>query len=147
MLNIDPIDTNDRDCRFKMADVEITDEETYDEPIIVRTHLGDKLREGCVVLCYDRRVSCLPDAVDNVFKKRNLPDVIVVGRAHDKKRSYKVRELAPHNSDDEAEFQGFMTDLAEDSELRQDVTIYKGDTEEVVTESDLVAAAAEDDEE
>ena len=147
VLTIDPIETNDRDCRFHMADVELTDEETYDEHIVVRTHLGDKIREGCVVLCYDRRTSCLPDAVDNVFKKRNLPDVIIVGRAHDKKRPYKVKELAPHNSDDEDEFQGFIDDLAEDSELRQDVTIYKEGTNEVATEGEILAAAAAEDDE
>ena len=144
VLNIDPIDTNDRDCRFKMADVEITDEETYDDHIVVRTHLGDKLHEGNVVLCYDRRVSCLPDAADNVFKKRDLPDVIIAGRATEKKRKFKVAELAPHNSDDEDEFHAFVDELVDDSDLRQDVVIYKDGTSEIAPEADIISSIEED---
>lgn len=145
ILSMEKVDVTDRDCRFEMADVELTDEETYEDRIIVRTHLGAKLREGFTVVCYDRRITSIPDSVDAVFKKRNIPEIIVVGRAPpEKKLKMKVKELAPHNSDDDDQFNAFMEDLADDSELRQDVAIFREGTDEKMPEEEIVAAAEEE---
>jgi nonsense-mediated mRNA decay protein 3 len=143
VLNIEHIDLGDRDCRFKMADVEITDEETYDDRIVVRTHLGDKLHEGNVLLCYDRRVSCLPETVDEIFKKRDVPDIIIVGRVTEKKRKFTVKELVPINAGDEDEFKAFIEELVDDPELRNDVVLYKDGTDEIATEEDILKAVEE----
>ncbi|EAY21156.1 NMD3 family protein [Trichomonas vaginalis G3] len=141
VLNVEHIDTNDRDCRFDMADVEITDEETYEDRFIVRTHLGGKLREGFVVLCYDRRITNIPDTVAAVFKKKKIPEIIIAGRAPpEKKPKMKVKELTPHLSDDDEQFNAFMEDLVDDSEMRQDVNIYKEGTEEKMPEEEIEAA-------
>ena len=130
VVSIDPV--GGQTGRFQLADVEITDEDTYEERILVRSHLGGILREGEPCLGYDIRASALPDEVEAVFKKRELPDVILVGRARtntkkNKKRHWHVKELAPRDESEQEEFNEFLSDLEDDAELRKDIDIYKNE--------------------
>ena len=113
--------------RYQLADVELTDED-YDEHIMVRTHLGDQLYIGEPCLAYDTRAIVLRDDIVDVFKKFDISPIIIVGRTHNKKkgvRKWQLKELAPHKSSDDEEFEEFMNDLEDDPELRQDVDIYE----------------------
>ena len=145
VVSIDPVNTKDRECQFQMVDVEIVDEEYYDEHLIVRSHLGAKLREGCVVLCYDRRGCALNESVEQTFKKKKLPDVIIACRANtNKKKKFRVKEITPHCQEHDDEFNGFMEDLQDDKELRQDVPVYKDGTDEIATEKEIEEANKEE---
>jgi nonsense-mediated mRNA decay protein 3 len=113
--------------RYQLADVELTDE-NYDERFMVRTHLGDQLYIGEPCLAYDTRSLVLPDNVMAVITKYDISPIIIVGRTHTKKsgvRKWHVKELAPHKSSDDDDFNNFMEDLEDDPELRQDVDIYE----------------------
>jgi nonsense-mediated mRNA decay protein 3 len=131
VITIDPI--GPKSGRFQLADVELADEETYAERVLVRSHLGAHLKEGDVCLAYDVRASVLPDDAQLVFAKQNLPEVVVAGRApptderKQRKRVWHVKELAPRGSDEEKEFDEFLDDIENDPELRQDIEIYKNE--------------------
>lgn len=131
VLSIDVIDGN-------YADVELTDEETYQDRILTKTHLGNVLVENELCLAYDLRVSVVSDKAEEVFKKYGIPEVIVVGRTKSetrRKRAWHVKELAPYDDDVHEEFEEFLDELEEDPELRQDIKIYKNPGEELDQES------------
>jgi len=128
VLTIEPF--GPKTGRFQIADVEITDEETYSDRLMVRTHLGEMLREGEPCLGYDLRTTIIPDEAMKKLKEVSVSDVIIVGRTQDHKkkkgvRPWQLKQLAPHKSSDAEEFEEFMNDLEDDPELRQDVTIYQ----------------------
>lgn len=127
VITIEPI--GPKVGRFQLADVEITDEETFSDRLIVRTHLGAKLVEGESCLAYDLRVNVLPDDVEQVIKRDQL-SVVIVGRARStvkkhKKRVWHLKELAPKDSDEMNEFEDFLDEIEDDEELRQDIPIYR----------------------
>jgi nonsense-mediated mRNA decay protein 3 len=135
VISIDPIGPK---CgRFQIADVELTDEETYSDRILVRTHLGAHLHESEPCLGYDVRVNVLPDDIQDLFKKQDLPEVIIVGRtqplAHkrQRKRPWHVKQLAPRPEHEQEEFEEFLDDLENDAELRKEVEIFKNEGVEV----------------
>ena len=68
--------------RFQIAELELTDEETYSDRVLVRTHLGFLLNEGDVCYGYDLREAVFPDEVSDSLKKTEfLSGVVVVARA------------------------------------------------------------------
>ncbi|KAK8837653.1 hypothetical protein M9Y10_036186 [Tritrichomonas musculus] len=120
--------------RFQPADVELTDEDTYQERIIVKSHLGCDLREGESCFAYDLRSSIIPDDAMDVFKKHNLPEVIIVGRvpqshANKKKRQrpWHLKRIGNQFSSEQEDFEEFLDDLEENPELRKGISIYKND--------------------
>lgn len=141
VINIEPF--GPRIGQFQLADVELADQ-NYEETIMVRTHLGDHLYVGEPCLAYDLRTIVLPDKTEDVIKKYDISPVIIVGRTHEKKhgiRKWKIKELAPHKSSDDEEFENFMDELEDDKELRQDVDIYKNPDAEGKPENQLLDTA------
>ena len=130
VLSIDPV--GPKTGRYQLADVEITDEETYEERLLVRTYLGETLHEGEPCLGYDMRASVMTDEIQDLFKSQQLPEIVIVGRAHtttrkNKKRHWHLKELAPRDEDEQKEFDEFLDELEDDAELRKDIDIYKND--------------------
>ena len=130
VLSVEPI--GEKVGRFQVADIELTDEETYSERIIVRSHLGALLKEGDVVLAYDTRKCVISDKDEDVFKKNGISEVIIAGKEithkkKNKKRQWHVKELAPVDESDQEEFEEFLDDLENDAENRQNVDIYKNE--------------------
>ncbi|OHT16745.1 NMD3 family protein [Tritrichomonas foetus] len=123
--------TGPRIGRFQTADVELTDEETYQDRIIVKTHLGNELKEGEGCLAYDIRTTMISDDAMDVFKKHDLPEVIIVGRTHqtsqkkNRQRPWHVKQVAPTFSDDQQDFEEFLDDLEDNPDLRKGIEIYK----------------------
>ena len=119
--------------RFQTADVELTDEETYQDRIIVKTHLGNELKEGDGCLAYDVRASMISDDAMNVFKKHSLPEVIIVGRTHQaahkkhRERPWHLKQVAPQFSSEQEDFEEFLDDIEENPELRKGIDIYKNE--------------------
>jgi nonsense-mediated mRNA decay protein 3 len=128
VIMIDPV--GPRLGRFQLADVELTDEETYGERLLVRSHLGAQLKEGAHCCAYDMRACVLPDVVQHIFTKQDLPDVVIAGTGHPtrhrgrRKRVWHLKQLAPRK-DDEEEFEEFLDELENDPDLRKDVNIYR----------------------
>ena len=115
--------------RFQLSDVEIVDEATYADRLLVRTHIGSQIHEGDIVLGYDLRAQNLPDeAIAAIKANGNVPDVILVGRLPSKalkKRAWHLKELAPLKQEDEEDFSKFQDELEQNPELREGITFYK----------------------
>lgn len=127
VLSIEPVGS--RAGAFQVADVEITDEETYTERLIVRTHLGSILKEGDSVLCYDLRTFSLPENAEDRLKKAGGQEVFICAKTwpekkkKSQKRKWMIKELAPHGED--PDFDEFLDELDENKDLRAGVQIYK----------------------
>jgi nonsense-mediated mRNA decay protein 3 len=123
------------DDQWEMADFEITDEDSYETRVIVRSHLGRKLSEGDVCICYDLRDEVLPDDTAAVIEGIDFAKVVIVGkarsvlRARKRRRKYLVKKLAPIRTDDDDEFDDFLDELEGDADLRHGVTFYCTETE------------------
>lgn len=122
--------------RFQPADIELTDEDTYQDRIIVKSHLGNDLKEGDSCFAYDIRSSVISDDAMEVFKKKNLPEVIIAGKVPQSSGNKKKRPRPwhlkhvgdlPQFSSDQEDFEEFMNDLEENPELRSGVPIYKNE--------------------
>jgi nonsense-mediated mRNA decay protein 3 len=117
--------------KFQCADVELVDEETYADQVIVRSHLGGELHEGEPCVGYDLRTAILPDDLQVAFAKQKVPDVVIVGRCQaadsrrQRRRAWHVRELAPRDDAEQAEFDEFLDDLESDADLRKGINIYR----------------------
>jgi nonsense-mediated mRNA decay protein 3 len=117
--------------KFQCADVELVDEDTYADQVIVRSHLGLELREGEPCIGYDLRTAILPDDLQDAFAKQRVPDIVIVGRCQaadsrrQRRRAWHVRELAPSDDAEQAEFDGFLDDLENDPDLRKGINIYR----------------------
>ncbi|KAK8893371.1 hypothetical protein M9Y10_021788 [Tritrichomonas musculus] len=118
--------------RFQIAELELTDEETYSDRVLVRTHLGYLLNEGDVCLGYDLREAVFTDEISDSLKKTEfLSGVVIVARGSSslkkkrkkKPRKFTLKKLAPVA--DEEGFEAFMDELEQDAELRNGVNLYK----------------------
>ncbi|OHT05102.1 60S ribosomal export protein nmd3 [Tritrichomonas foetus] len=125
---------NKVDEKYTICELELTDEDTYSDRILVKTHLGRILNEGDVCLAYDLRDVVFTDDVSNSLSKIDFSFVIVVARGSqsasskkkkNRQRPYKLKKLAPVV--DEDEFELFMDELEADSELRNGVLLYKNE--------------------
>jgi len=138
---------------YHLADVEITDEETYSERFIIRSHLGKVLKEGCTVLGYDLRASAFVDTVTEIIKKQDYPEIVLVTKAKRERnqsrlRGWHLKEIIEHNPEDHEQFESFLDDLENDAEYRQDIQIYRdvgvpleepeSDDESFITEKDMI---------
>lgn len=130
--------------RFQIAELELTDEESYSDRVLVRTHLGFLLNEGDVCYGYDLREAVFPDEISDSLKKTEfLSGVVVVARApsalkkkrKQKKRKFTLKKLAPVA--DEEGFESFMDELEQDAELRNGVNLYRnGDINQTETDDE-----------
>ena len=125
--------------KFQLADFELTDEDTYEDRVIVRSHLGTIIHEGDVCLAYDLRDAVLPDEISDQINKIDFSKVIIVCKARMEKktkkrprREWRLRKLAPLYPDDVEVFDEFMDELEDDAKLREGIIAYKDGTEEEI---------------
>lgn len=106
---------------YEMADFEITDEETYSDRIVVRSHLGSILNEGQVCNCYDLRAETFTDEMEKIIKKIDFERVIIVGKARDEKnksrKKKKVLTLAPTTKEDDKALEQFIDEMDDDPQV------------------------------
>lgn len=138
-----PIVVEEPPPKFQLAEVELTDEETYTDRILVRTHLGHLLNEGDVCLAYDLRDSVFPDDIsDALHRVEFLSGLVIAARARQavkkkkkkRQRKFQLKKLAPIA--DEAGFESFMDELEQDEELRNGVLLYHADRVGTTTTDD-----------
>lgn len=120
--------------KWAMAEFEITDEDTYEDRIIVKSHLGNILHEGDVCHAYDLRETVFPDDITSVIDKVDFSKIIIVAKARTEpkqkkrpRRVWKLKNLAPVHPDDTNDFEDFMDDLEIDDDLRTGVVAFTED--------------------
>lgn len=126
--------------KFTLADFELTDEDTYEDRVIVRSHLGKLINEGDICLAYDLRDAVFPDEVSDQIGKIDFSKIVIVAKARPEKkpkkrprRQWRLKKLAPLYPDDEVAFDDFMDELEDDEKLRAGIVAFKEDTDEVVS--------------
>jgi nonsense-mediated mRNA decay protein 3 len=123
-----------------------------------RSHLGRVLHPGDTVLGFDFTTANIND--DNIEKMRDdrVPEVVIIKKSYgDKKkrqraRNWKLKRLTAaedgdgDKTDNEDEYYDFLEDLEEDSELRQNVNIYRDRMKQVTeaNEGDVPVIAVEE---
>ncbi|KAL7677344.1 hypothetical protein ACOME3_003580 [Neoechinorhynchus agilis] len=102
-------------------------------PIHCRTHLGAWLKVDSHALGYDLQNMNFNDDNLATFDSSDLPDVILVKKVypnrqrHKRNRRWKLKRIEDGTQEDEGDLNDFMDDIEQDSELRQDVTVYRAD--------------------
>ncbi|EAY01212.1 NMD3 family protein [Trichomonas vaginalis G3] len=142
--SIDPLISHDRLTRFvvlskdeiskngdfTLADFELTDEETYGDRIVVRSHLGNTIEIGNVVNCYDLRSESFTDEAEKQIKKIDFERVIIVNKARDEKknsRNKKVLTLAPTTKEDDRALEQFLDEMEDDPQLVSKINTVEND--------------------
>ncbi|RIB12914.1 NMD3 family-domain-containing protein [Gigaspora rosea] len=100
-----------------------------------RSHLGGILSPGDNVMGYDLSSSNFNDFAFDSLNQNYLPDVVLVKKSYPQKRrknrrNWKLKSLAKEEEKLDLErmdqdYELFLRDLEEDSELRQNVNLYK----------------------
>jgi nonsense-mediated mRNA decay protein 3 len=110
-----------------------------DDVIFVKSHLGNILKSGDSVLCYDLKNAAYNENGLRELKLSNIPEVIIVKKIYkrNKERNWKLRKLDKVESDDkknssekdrskrEREYEKFLQELEEDSEMRSKIDLIK----------------------
>lgn len=117
----------------------LRDEDTFsssEQQLFCRTHLGNLLNAGDVVLGYDlERLNPNDESFDQLDRsEHDLPTTILVRKIYPdqpkKKRKWRLARLVgdqkPSETDDK-QFDDFMGDVEEDLELRKAINIYADD--------------------
>ncbi|KAJ1835700.1 ribosome-binding protein [Coemansia sp. RSA 2711] len=150
--------------KYALADVTVqrmADVGKNDNVIIVRSHLGNILNFGDLVLGYDLLTANINNPVYDRLDPDSVPSIVLVRKGYaERRRKRKQRnwrlqslnkdegDLAPKKQDEErkvADFEAFLRDLEEDPELRQGINMYRDHN--VVTRSADAMADDDDDEE
>ena len=112
---------------YEIADFEITDVETYDERVIVRSHLGKLLNEGDICTAYDLRSESLTDENEALIRKLKFERIVIVGKYHEPKpkkaKKYKVKTLAPTMKEDDKAIEEFLDEIEDNPDLAEGVTL------------------------
>ncbi|KAG5363514.1 60S ribosomal export protein [Yarrowia sp. B02] len=132
--------------KFALADATVArvgDMGRNDTTYNIRTHLGGVLHPGDSAYGYFLATSNFNNAYWDELDKENLPDVILVkkhypGRRKKRNRHWKLKRMAlEHNLEDdpkvtkndldkaERDYEQFLQELEEDTELRGTVNLYK----------------------
>lgn len=136
--------------KWLLADVQVVKASEFGrstQTFFVRTHLGNILKPGDVVLGYDLATAIFNNTDLDAWKNE-LPDVVLVKKSYahlrreNRSRAWKLRDLAKEEADEledkkmsgaqriEAERAArdreyFMQEIEEDAELRQSINIYR----------------------
>eukprot|EP00850_Spirogloea_muscicola_P001308 SM000005S17105 [mRNA] locus=s5:238131:241092:+ [translate_table: standard] len=153
-LDIEPVSQADHGrgtAKMALADATVarsTDFGRNDTQFLVRTHLGNLLSPGDHVAGYDLYGANLNDAELEKHKALVLPDVVLVKKSYEEKRRrrrgrarpWKLKSLAMEvepaapatggrgadaKSRAAVDYERFLEDLEEDSELRSKIALYK----------------------
>ncbi|OLL22432.1 60S ribosomal export protein NMD3 [Neolecta irregularis DAH-3] len=130
--------------RLALADVEIaksSDLGVNDQQYTVRTHLGAILKPGDTARGYHLTTTNFNDPEYESLDQSLLPDIILVKKSYpnrrkkNKTRNWKLRtlskeqtEMNPRKQDiekQERDYEEFLRDLEEDTEMRSMVNVYK----------------------
>lgn len=132
--------------KFILADVTIArtaDMGRNDTQYIVRTHLGGILHPGDYTMGYYLVDNNFNSDLWDSLKAESIPDVILVRKSYPDKtrnRNWKLKRMAkeyneePKTKNDaferqQREYEEFLRELEEDPEIRQDMNLYKKETE------------------
>ncbi|KAJ2354998.1 ribosome-binding protein, partial [Coemansia sp. RSA 2618] len=152
--------------KYALADVTLqrmSDVGKNDNVIIVRSHLGNILNFGDLVMGYDLQTANINSSTFDKLNPDDVPSVVLVKKGYAerrrkrKQRNWKLKslnkdegDLAPKKQDEErkvADFEAFLRDLEEDPELRQGVNLYHDSSYVPRSAADADGMVDEDDEE
>lgn len=107
--------------------VTVTPEEDMSKSYCVKSHLGNILREGDVVLGYDMESFQMPDSLleKTCYNPAEWQDVYLVKRHFERKKNkpkFKLRRLNNESMVDEDEI-AFVNELESDPELRSRINL------------------------
>lgn len=130
-----------------LADVQVAKASDFgksSETFFARSHLGNILKPGDICVGYDLRTANLNDAAyeqGQQSSKYSFPDVILVRKSYshlrrNRRRHWRLRELAKDQEGDvpmskadqakaEKEYERFLEELEEDSEMRANINLYR----------------------
>ena len=113
---------------YTIADFELTDVDTYEERVIVRSYLGGLLNEGDLCTAYDLRCESFTDESERALKKLKFERVIITGKSHEpregaKKKKYHVKTLAPTMKEDEKAIDDFLDEIEDNPEIAEGITL------------------------
>lgn len=153
VLDITPLDKSNG--KYQLSDVYLARDSDFgknDQQFIAKTHLGNVLKVGDMVLGYDLINANFNDSDLESLRKsrRNLPDVILVKKIYENSRSraakrfWKLKELPKEEMDivkkneiekRQDEYEQFLQEIEEDPELRTQINLYKKpNAEEIIKE-------------
>ena len=150
MLDIEPV--GPQKGRFLLAEATVaraSDLGVNDTTYLTRTHLGNVLHPGDTVMGYHLTGTNFNNPNFETLEQSNtyssrIPDVVLVKKTYTRKRKTKSRnwrlrrmnkeedEMLPRKQDQdrmERDFEMFLRDVEEDTELRSTVALYKAQTE------------------
>ncbi|CAG8787027.1 8817_t:CDS:2, partial [Gigaspora margarita] len=124
--------------KYILADILVARSSDFgknDITFYARSHLGGILSPGDNVMGYDLSSSNFNDFAYDSLNQNYLPDVVLVKKSYPQKRrknrrNWKLKSLAKEEEKLDLEkmdqdYELFLRDLEEDSELRQNVNLYK----------------------
>lgn len=147
--------------RFVLADIEVARESDFNTTYRARTHLGGLLHEGDSVMGYHMVGTNFNspefEVLENSRYANNIPDVVLVKKHYARKkksRNWKVKRMAkdegemlPRKQDQERlerDFELFLRDVEEDTELRQTLALYKAQQQREADEMSMAETEATD---
>ena len=151
-MDIEPVRPVVQKGRFLLAEATITrqsDLGSNDTEYFTRTHLGGVLHPGDTVMGYHLTGTNFNNPNFEALEESNtqasrIPDVVLVKKAYARKKKNKARnwrvkrmikdegEMLPKKQDQERlerDFEMFLRDVEEDSEMRSTVALYKAQQE------------------
>jgi nonsense-mediated mRNA decay protein 3 len=160
VLDIEPL--GPKKGRFSLAEATVaraSDLGSNDQTYYTRTHLGSVLHVGDSVMGYSLNGTNfnnpLFDAIENTKYTSTMPDVVLVRKHYERKKKSKSRnwrvkrmlkeegEMLPRKQDQdrmERDFEMFLRDVEEDSDLRAGLALYKAEQQK---KAEAAAAAGE----
>jgi nonsense-mediated mRNA decay protein 3 len=116
----------------KVWNVEIARTWDFEDRVIVRSHIGDQLKAGDSVDCYDMRKINLSGSNDEVIEADHV-DVFIIRKnwpsKKNKKRNWVLKRLRKEADEDaksdDADMEEFQRDLELNPEMRREINLYK----------------------
>ena len=112
---------------YEIADFELTDLETYDERVMVRSFLGKQLKEGDLCSAYDLRSESFTDESEAALKKIKFERIVIVSKYHEptgkKSKKYRVKTLAPTMKEDDKVIEEFLDQVEDNPEIGEGITL------------------------
>ena len=94
---------------YLISDLEITDEDTFNERIISRTCFGNIFNIGDICLVYDLRSESLINEAEKRIKINDFSGIIIVGKGKENIKKNKIKTLAPILNEDDIDFLDFVS--------------------------------------
>ncbi|CAG8701122.1 6106_t:CDS:2, partial [Racocetra fulgida] len=142
--------------KYILADIQVARSADFgknDITFFARSHLGGILSPGDNAMGYDLSSSNFNDITFDSLNQDSLPDVVLVKKSYSQrrrknKRNWKLKSLAKEEEQLDLEkmdqdYEMFLRDLEEDSELRQNINLYKASDAMVI---DTIVEENNDDE-